>query len=131
MTEIYGALPPGLTRATDFTLSAYEKQAISLVDMLRARMAGGEGVIRGVTFKNCRIEGPGVVLVLGCHFDASDFGNPSGDIRNLVLRPASPTSVVGAIPMDACTFTGCLFVGLGYTGVDAFLDQIIALGTPK
>ena len=131
MTEIYGPLPAGVTRATDFTLSAYENQAISLVDLLRARMSEGQGVIRGVTFKNCRIEGPGVVLVLGCHFEGSDFGNPNGDIRNLVLRPASPTSVVGAIPVDECTFSGCQFVDLGYTGVDAFLDQILALGKPK
>ena len=131
MTEIYGPLPVGVTRATDFTATAYENQAISLVDLVRARMSEGQGVIRGVTFKNCRIEGPGVVLVLGCHFEGSDFGNPNGDIRNLVLRPASPTSVVGAIPVDACTFTGCQFVGLGYTGADAFLDQILTLGGPR
>lgn len=129
--EIYGPLPVGLTRATDLTLNAYENQAVSLVDLLRARMVDGQAVIRNVTFTNCRIEGPGVVLVLGCHFEKSDFGNPSGDIRNLILRPASPTSVVGAIPVDGCTFTGCQFVGLGYTGVDDFLNQIIAIGSPR
>jgi hypothetical protein len=131
MTEIFGPLPIGLTRATDFTLSAYTNQAVSLVDLLRARMVDGQAVIRNVTFTNCRLEGPGVVLVLGCHFEMSDFGNPAGDIRNLILRPASQTSVVGAIPVDGCTFTRCQFVGLGYTGMDAFLDQIIALGTPQ
>lgn len=129
--EIYGPLPAGITRATDFTASSYENQAVSLVDLLRARMVDGQAVIRDVTFTNCRIEGPGVVLVLGCHFDRSDFGNPAGDIRNLILRPASQTAVVGAIPVDACTFTACQFVGLGYTGVDQFLDQLIAMGTPR
>ena len=131
MAEIYGPLPAGITRATDFLAASYENQAVSLVDLLRARMVSGQAVIRDVTFKNCRIEGPGVVLVLGCHFEGSDFGNPAGDIRNLILRPASQTSVIGAIPVDACTFTLCQFVGLGYTGVDQFLDQIIAIGTPQ
>lgn len=129
--EIYGPLPVGLTRATDLTASSYENQAVSLVDLLRARMVDGQAVIRDVSFRNCRIEGPGVVLVLGCTFEGSDFGNPAGDIRNLILRPASQTSVIGAIPVDGCTFTACQFVGLGYTGMDSFLDQIIALGTRK
>jgi hypothetical protein len=131
MTELYGPLPPGITRATDYLASSYENQAVSLVELLRARMVDGQAVIRNVTFTNCRLEGPGVVLVLTCHFDRCDFGNPAGDIRNLILRPASPTSVIGAIPVDGCTFTLCQFVGLGYTGMNEFLDQIIAMGTPK
>lgn len=127
-TEIYGALPTGISRASDFTAASYENQAVSLVDLLRARMAGGERVIAGASFRNCRIEGPGVVLVLGCQFEGCAFGEPTGDIRSLILRPAAET-VVGAIPVEGCAFVGCQFVGLGYTGADAFLDQIIALGT--
>jgi hypothetical protein len=128
MTEFYGPLPAGVTRATDFDQPSYHRQAVSLVDLLRSRMARGERVVKDVTFSECRIEGPAVMLVLGCHFEGSDFGNPSGDIRNLILRPASQTAVIGAIPVDACSFTRCAFVGVGYTGTDHFLDQLIALG---
>jgi hypothetical protein len=130
MTEIFGPLPIGLTRATDFTLSAYTNQAVSLVDLLRARMVDGQAVIRNVTFTNCRLEGPGVVLVLGCHFEMSDFGNPAGDIRNLILRPASQTSVVGAIPVRDCAFHGGQLFAIGYTGGEGFLNQLLALGGP-
>lgn len=129
MTEFYGPLPAGVTRATNFDLPSYDRQAVSLVDLLRARMARGERVVKGVTFTDCRIEGPAVMLVLGCQFERTDFGNPSGDIRNLILRPASQTAVIGAIPVDSCTFNRCAFVGVGYTGVDDFLDQLIALGS--
>ncbi|NBB16479.1 hypothetical protein GVN21_14025 [Caulobacter sp. SLTY] len=128
MTEFYGPLPAGVTRATDFEQAAYDRQAVSLVDLLRARMAKGERVVKGVTFTDCRIEGPAVMLVLGCQFEGSDFGNPSGDIRNLILRPASQSAVIGAIPVDSCSFTRCAFVGVGYTGADHFLDQLLALG---
>lgn len=127
MSEIYGPLPTGFTRATDLLASSYENQVVSLVDLMRARMVDGQGMISNVAFKNCRIEGPGVMLVLRCHFVDCDFGNPAGDYRNLVLRPASPTSVIGAIPVDACAFHGCRFVGIGYTGMNEFLDQILAL----
>ncbi len=131
VTEIYGPLPATVTRADDFLAESHELKAVSMVDLLRARMVNGAAVIRDVKFKHCRIEGPGVLLVLGCHFEACDFGNPNGDIRNLILRPASGTAVIGAIPIDNCSFDGCQFVGLGYTGVDAFLDQIIALGSAQ
>ena len=131
MTEIYGPLPDGMTRATDFSATAYENQAVALIDLLRARIAEDRREIKGVTFRNCRLEGPGVVLVNACRFENCDFGNPNGDIRNLVLRPASSSFVVGAIPVEACAFTGCQFVGLGYTGLDSFLDQLLALGNPQ
>ena len=131
MTEIYGPLPDGMTRATDFSATVYENQAVALIDLLRGRIAQDQREIRGVTFRNCRLEGPGVALVLDCRFEACDFGNPNGDIASLVLRPVSSSFVVGTIPVAGCSFTGCQFVGLGYTGSDAFLDQLLALGAPQ
>jgi hypothetical protein len=131
MTEVYAPLPAGFTRPTDLMAPSYEMVAVSLVDLIRARLIQRTTAIRNVNFTNCRIEGPAVILVLGCHFERTDFGHPSGDIRSLVLRPASPDLVVGAIPVQDCTFTGCQFVGVGYTGADSFLDQILALGAPQ
>ena len=131
MIDFYGPLPAGTSRATDFMASSFDHQAVSLIDLVRARMAAGQGIIRGVTFSNCRIEGPAVMLVVGgCRFEQTDFGNPNGDIRNLVLRPESPTSVIGAIPVQDCVFHRCLMVGVGFTGPRDFLDQLLQLGTP-
>ena len=130
MSDVYAPLPPGMTRATDFLADSYENQAVVLFDLIRARMAMRETVIRNVTFNNCRIEGPAVMLVVGgCRFNGIDFGNPSGDIRNLVLRPESPTAVIGAIPVQDCTFQGGQLIGIGYTGGAGFLDQLLSLGT--
>jgi len=132
MTDVYGPLPPGMSRATDSLAESYENQAVSLYELIRARLAIRETVIRGVTFTNCRIEGPAVMLVVGgCRFEGVDFGNPNGDIRNLVLRPESPTAVIGAIAVQDCAFRGGHLIGVGYTGGASFLDQILALGTPR
>ncbi len=132
MTDVFGPLPDGMTRATDFLASSYQNQAIALYDLHRARLISQEPAISGVTFANCRIEGPGIMLIIsGCRFDGADFGYSYGDIRNLVLRPASPTAVVGAAPIRDCSFLNCQMVGIGYTGADSFLDQILALGPQK
>lgn len=106
--------------------------AVSLVDLHRARMRAGQAILSGITFDNCRIEGPAVVLVIGgCRFDNTDFGYASGDIRTLLLRPMSPNGVVGAIPVRDCTFTNCQLFALGYTGGEGFLNQMLSLEEPK
>ena len=132
MTDIYAPIPPGFTRATDMFAPSYERAVVSLVDLVRPRLATREMVVRNLTFTQCIVEGPAVMLVVGgCQFEACDFGNPSGDIRNLVLRPASPSAVIGVIPVQDCTFRNCQFVGIGYTGGDHFLDQILSLGATQ
>ena len=113
---------------TDAFAKVFENVDISLYELFRAHFATGQRIISGRTFRNCRIEGPAVMLVLDkVNFDATNFGPNGGDIRNLVLRPASPTSVVGTIPVEDCQFIGCEFFGLGFTGPDQFLDQLLAL----
>ena len=74
----------------------------------------------------------GVMLVLpGTTFESTDFGQTGGDIRNLVLRPAGPQKVIGVLPVQNCAFIDCLFHGVGFTGPEEFLQQILALETPK
>jgi hypothetical protein len=108
----------------------FENVDISLFDLFRAHIQAGQTMISGRIFKNCRLEGPVVMLALGnTVFDATDFGYASGDIRNLVLRPASPEKVTGAIPFQNCAFIGCEFFAVGFTGPEAFLQQILALET--
>jgi hypothetical protein len=91
----------------------------------------GQSTLTGITFENCRIEGPAVMLVVGgCKFDAVDFGFAGGDIRTLLLRPVSPNGVVGAIPVRDCAFHGGQLFAIGYTGGEGFLNQLLALGGP-
>ena len=104
-------------------------QALSLFSLYHAHMRMGRQMIEGVTFDGCRIEGPSVMLPLsGCNFDGVNFGNPHGDPRNLVLRPAAPNGVIGAIPVRECLFRNVQFFAVGFTGSETFLQQLLALG---
>jgi hypothetical protein len=115
---------------TNADAAVFENVDISLFDLYRTVMAKGESVLKGRTFRGCRIEGPVVMLVLsGTKFDATDFGATGGDIRNIVLRPASPEKVTGVIPVQDCTFVACQFLGVGFTGPEPFLQQVLALET--
>ena len=113
---------------TDAMAKVFENVDISLFDLARAVMRAGQPTISDRVFRNCRIEGPAVMLVLdNVNFDATNFGPNGGDVRNLVLRPAGPEKVIGTIPVANCQFINCEFFGLGFTGADQFLDQLLAL----
>ena len=126
-----GQTPSSWTIAEDLTVDHFSDVALSLFDLYRARLKMGQSTLTGITFENCRIEGPAVMLVVGgCNFDAVDFGFAGGDIRTLLLRPVSPNGVVGAIPVRDCTFRGGQLFAIGYTGGEGFLNQLLALGGP-
>ncbi len=115
---------------TDADAKLFENVDISLFDLYRTVMAKGESVIRDRTFRGCQIEGPVVMLVQpGTTFNHTNFGPTEGDIRNLVLHPASQERVIGAIPVADCAFEHCQFMGVGFTGAELFLQQVLALET--
>jgi hypothetical protein len=116
------------TANIDLSATVFEGVEISLYDLARACMAEGKTSISDRTFRRCLITGPAVMLVLdNVQFNNTNFGQPGSDTRAIVLRPASPNQVVGAIPVTHCTFDGCEFLGLGFTGPDLFLDRLLAL----
>ncbi len=119
------------TLATDYRKTAFENENLLLFDVLRARFeTGGEMVVRDVSFTNCHIEGPAVLLpVIGCNFEDCNFGIAHGDMRTLILHPAAPDKVTGAIPMIGCTFTSVDFFSIGFTGAKAFLDEMMLVET--
>ncbi len=117
---------------TDLMAPSFTGVSLSLVDLHRACLRLGVAAIENRTFLDCRIEGPAVMLALdGLTFDNTDFGYAKGDIRNLVLFPASPNGVIGAIPMRNCVFKDSEFFGVGFTGSEQFTDQVLALGTTR
>lgn len=116
--------------AQDLTVNRFENVAMNLFDLYRARLSKGDRMIEGITFVNCRLEGPAVLAVLGgCDFDGTDLGRNVDDVRSIVLRSASPNAVVGALPIRDCRFVGCQLFAVGYTGPEAFLEQLLALQT--
>jgi hypothetical protein len=114
--------------ARDLSAKAFNGEAISLFELYRETMRGGQTFIEDRGFTDCRLEGPAVIAIIsGVQFDRTDFGYTGGDIGRIVWRSASTTGVVGAIPFRNCSFTGCSFFATGFTGPEAFLQQILAL----
>lgn len=116
--------------ASNLLAKDFKGEVMSLYELYEATMRSGNAFIENRTFTDCRLEGPAVVAVLGgVNFDSTDFGYTGGDIGRIVWRTASTTGVVGAIPFRNCQFKGCSFFATGFTGPEAFLQQLLALKT--
>ena len=111
-----------LTPAPDLTLKAFENVDINLFDLYQACQP--EGAIVGRTFTGCRLMGPAIVLAAGgTTFEETNFGDPRGEMRNLLLRPMG-TKALGTVPMHGCTFLGCEFFNVGFTGSEELLEEM-------
>jgi hypothetical protein len=116
------------TDARDLGLTVFENARIWLPQLMLSRLQSGENTVAGRTFNNCLLYGPAVLLALArVELDSCILGETGGDVRNLVLRPASPTSVIGAIPFQDCRFFECDFDAVGFTGSPAFVQSILDL----
>jgi len=83
-------------------------------------------LIVGKTFTDCLIQGPAVLLVTNdVLFDSCNMGAMGDDPRNLILLPMSTQGVVGPIAVQNSRFTRCDFMGVGYTGPDTFIDNLL------
>jgi hypothetical protein len=119
---------PGRT-LIDPLATTFEDLDISLFDLFRANILAGRSDLSGRTFRNCHIDGPAVMLVSeGVRFERTNFGQAKGDPATLLLRPVSQSLVTGAIPVQDCAFIGCRFLGVGFTGSEALIQEILSLG---
>ena len=115
--------------ATDLSKTHFQNEDFALYDLFVHHLRTGRTVIDGLTFTGCRVEGPAVMLVLdGTNFEATNFGEAKGNMGNLVLRP-SGSKAIGTLPVRNCTFVGCEFYALGFTGNDALIEQLLAIPT--
>jgi hypothetical protein len=127
--------PAPITRplnvAKDLGVSDIREVDFSLFDLFAAEMMLGRSLVQGKTITGCRIQGPAVMLAsTGVTFQAVNFGDNGGDIRNLIMR-SEGTKAIGAIPFRDCAFVNCEFYGVGFTGDATFLEQIRALQTTQ
>ncbi len=106
----------------------YQTTHIWLPQLFLEASRTGDVPIQNRTFTECLIEGPAVLLpVDGCSFDGCSLGDAQGDPRNLLLRPLGPQKVTGAIAFKNCTFYRCRFHAVGFTGTEAFLDDLVKM----
>lgn len=74
-------------------------------------------VLEGLTFQNCQIHGPAVLVPQGSgRMSHIRFDAPGGVDSIFWEIPANRTMVVGAIAVVNCTFSVCTFVGIGLAG---------------
>lgn len=87
----------------------YRNQIVRLTDLTVT-----SDVIEGVTFENCTLIGPAVIVLLGAGtFKDSVF---DGDVEALLWPLGSRNHVIGAIALVGCTVVGCRLqrVGLAF-----------------
>lgn len=90
-----------------------------------------QGRLEGMTFTDCVIVGPGVVVPDQATTLANcNLGNVKGDIRNLFLRSTGPM-ITGCISLIGCRFEGCLFSGVGFAGNEHYVEAMIRELSPR
>jgi uncharacterized protein YjbI with pentapeptide repeats len=106
----------------------FKDASIWLPQLFFEAARGGKLVIENMTFTKCLIEGPAVLLpVEGCNFNNCNMGEAHGDPRNLMVTPMGPKRVTGPIPFKNCRFDDCRFLGVGFTGSSAFLNDLVEM----
>jgi len=84
-----------------------------------------QGRLEGMTFTDCVIVGPGVVVPDQTTILANcNLGNVKGDVRNLLLRSTGPM-ITGCISLVGCRFDGCLFTGVGFAGNEHYVEAMV------
>lgn len=107
------------------TDTRFAKEAIWLPKFAVLNFNAGHDMIRDVTFEDCLIEGPGLVVVMGdTVFDGCNMGMVE-DSRSLLVRSVGP-KLVGGVAFLNCRFVACRFVMVGFTGDAAFIEAFSA-----
>ncbi|SRR6266567_4044796 len=97
----------------------YEGWTGRLVDLIDA----DPPMLDRVTFVNCVLKGPAVLMMQGCTLTDTNLGGPTPDAVLWEL-PWGRSVVVGAILAKRCIFRKCEFRGVGLAGPPDFIAQI-------
>lgn len=105
--------------------TTFEKEAVWLPLLAVHHQNAGEPIIRGKTFTDCVIEGPGLLAALdGVTFEGCNLG-AAADPKSLFYAAKGPV-LVGVTPFSQTRFVRCRFVQVGFTGQEATIDQMAA-----
>lgn len=96
----------------------YRNQTLRLADLTVLT-----DTIQGMTFENCALIGPAVVVFQNCTVQSCAF---QGSEDEILWPLAGRLSVVGAVAFVGCTIVGCRFERIGVTGTDHDLQTMRA-----
>jgi hypothetical protein len=99
-------------------MADYEGDVVRL-----ALLAGDDGVIRDMSFERCDVKGPAVVVPTGKTVLEHNRILGNADALFWVIPPERPT-VIGAIGLENCRFTGCEFTNVGFAGPPELIDRL-------
>ena len=117
-----------LNPAIDFAKTAFVDEDFALYDLYIHNLRANRAIVENTTFTSCRIEGPGIMLVLdGTSFDRTNFGESKGNISTAIQRPTG-TMAIGSSPVRNCTLVNCEFYMLGFTGNEQIVEQLLKIG---
>ena len=102
-------------------IKTFENTGIWLPGLAVESLRVGELVLDGYAFRNCAIDGPGVIAAVNAvGFRNCDFGRISA-VSDLLFSPKGQ-HLTGAIGFSNTTFENCRFDMVGFTGNDEFLN---------
>ncbi|MBW3578330.1 MAG: hypothetical protein KY462_11445 [Actinobacteria bacterium] len=88
--------------------SEYRDQVVEI-----SRLAVNESVLEGITFANCTIVGPAVLVPLeGVSIVGGTWDAPNWEALSWII-PRNRDTVIGAIGVKDCTFSACRFQNVG------------------
>jgi len=101
-------------------IKTFENAGIWLPGLAVDALRHGHLVLDGYTFKDCAIDGPGVIAAVNAvGFRNCDFGRISA-VADLLFSPKGQ-HLTGAIGFSNTTFENCRFDMVGFTGNEEFL----------
>jgi hypothetical protein len=84
-----------------------------------ADLAPADDVLSRVTFENCEIIGPAVLMPRNSEFRGCEFDGPR------ILWTIEPGRYyIGAVAIDECLFDRCRFRRVGLAGIEAFVAMM-------
>jgi len=85
-------------------------------DVVRiAALTVNTNTVSGLTFSNCRMIGPAVVVFIGCEISHCTW---SGSIDSMFweVDPLTRPHIIGAVAFRDCMFSKCTFAEVGIAG---------------
>lgn len=95
----------------------YRNQTVRLTDL-----AVTADVIEQITFENCQLIGPAIVVLLG-NTELRDSGF-DGDVDAILWPIGDRQQIIGAIALTNCSLIGCRFQRIGLAVPDGQMDLV-------